>query len=149
MRFACPSPASVTGWANRDDPSGNGDGEHLGQLILEYGVCAQPIGIECQTTAGVDVSASGEVVRCQANLGLECLNASQSDQYCEDYRVRFACPTDGSWTGWLNGDVPDGVGDTEQLSAPRGVRRCLPAPAGRRVPPQRRRPRLEAGGSEA
>jgi hypothetical protein len=116
VRFACPSPASLGPWLDRDDPSGNGDGEHLSLLVSEYGACAQPIGIECQTVSGVDVSASGEVVRCQANLGLECLNANQSDGWCEDYQVRLACPQQGAWTAWLNGDLPDGKGDGEQLS---------------------------------
>jgi hypothetical protein len=116
VRFACPDPTTVGAWMDRDDPSGSGDGEHLGLLVQEYGTCAEPVGIECQTTSGVDMSASGEVVRCQANLGLECLNDSQSDYSCEDYRVRFSCPRGGAWTPWLNRDGTGGNGDGEHLS---------------------------------
>lgn len=115
VRFACPNPASVGPWLDRDDPTGAGDGEHLGLLVQEYGTCAEPIGIECQTTSGVDVAASGEVVRCQANLGLECLHELQSDFDCQDYQVRFACPTGGAWTPWTSRDTPGGQGDGEAL----------------------------------
>ncbi len=116
VRFACPNATSVGPWLNRDDPSGNGDGEHLSLLVQAGLTCAQPIGIECQTTAGIDVSRTGEKVLCQANRGLICLNADQSDQFCEDYQERFACPTGGAWTGWMSRDIPAGNGDGEHLS---------------------------------
>jgi hypothetical protein len=128
VRFACPDPTSVGPWLNRDDPSGNGDGEHLGLFVQAGQTCAQPIGVECQTTAGVDVTASGEVVRCRNNLGLECLNGNQSDGYCQDYQVRFSCPAGGTWTGWMSRDTQHGLGDGEHLSLLVAENRVCPRP---------------------
>lgn len=38
-----------------------------------------------------DYEMSGEVVSCSVEEGLRCLNEDQSDNMCEDYRVRFLC----------------------------------------------------------
>ena len=93
LRVAATPPAYAavwTAWMNRDNPSGNGDGEHLGLMM---GVpCKAPLTAECRRASdGVDWSRTGEVVRCSAN-GSECLNAEQPDGTCDDYEVRFACP---------------------------------------------------------
>lgn len=79
-----------TQWFNRDDPSGNGDGEHRG---LMTGVpCQNPVKAECRRVSdGVDFSLTGEIVRCTTD-GAECLNSQQSDGNCDDYEIRFACP---------------------------------------------------------
>ena len=78
-----------TEWKDRDNPSGSGDWETLSSFP---DVCDAPIDIECQTTAGLDWTATGEVVRCEPQVGLVCKNVDQSDSYCEDYKVRFLCP---------------------------------------------------------
>jgi hypothetical protein len=115
VRFACPDPAMFTAWLDRDDPTGNGDGEHLGLHVQDGNTCAEPIGVECQTTGGLAWQSTGEKVLCQANKGANCLNADQADGWCEDYRVRFICPKSGAWTPWLSADIQDGDGDDESL----------------------------------
>ncbi len=79
-----------TAWLDRDDPSGAGDYE----TRVDFGaaVCANPIAIQCQTLAGVDWTQTGEVYSCTAAAGGVCVNSSQPDGACMDYRVRFLCP---------------------------------------------------------
>ncbi len=81
-----------TAWLDRDNASGNGDYELLSNFLSEgYSVCSNPIGVECQTTSGVNWSSTGEVYSCTL-AGGSCANANQADGYCLDYRVRFLCP---------------------------------------------------------
>jgi pimeloyl-ACP methyl ester carboxylesterase len=79
-----------TPWFDRDDPSGNGDGEHRG---LMTGIpCQNPVKADCRRVRdGVDFSLTGEIVRCTTD-GAECLNSQQPDGVCDDYEIRFACP---------------------------------------------------------
>jgi len=114
--IARPDPVTWTPWFDRDDESGNGDGEHLSALIAEGApVCAHPIFAQCRRRRdGVDYTATGEVVSCAPLRGSVCENANQPDGICDDYEVRFACPSDSLWSSWRNNDSPAGVGDEER-----------------------------------
>ena len=79
-----------TAWLNRDLPSGDGDYED--RVNFGSQVCSNPIAIQCQTTAGVDWTQTGEVYTCTPAVGGVCVNANQPDGSCMDYRVRFLCP---------------------------------------------------------
>lgn len=84
-----------TPWLNRDSPSGTGDWEDLADFVNAGQVCANPIAIECRTTAGIDWSSAGEVYSCSLTTpipGGVCENGSQPDGDCLDYEVRFLCP---------------------------------------------------------
>lgn len=81
-----------TGWLDRDNASGSGDWETLNLLAADGLTCSNPVGIQCQTTSGVDWTSAGEVYTCSVSSGGICRNADQSDGYCQDYRVRFLCP---------------------------------------------------------
>lgn len=82
-----------TDWFNRDNSGGSGDYETLINFINEgYDVCTGPVDIECQTTTGLDYTATGEVVTCNPSVGLYCKNSLQPDGYCNyNYKVRFLC----------------------------------------------------------
>ncbi len=83
---------SWTPWLNRDDPSGNGDGEHLSIFQQNGQVCASPQAIECRRKSDkMPSQQTGEVVTCSPTAGGICLNSDQSDQACDDYEVRFFC----------------------------------------------------------
>ncbi|MCX4245278.1 hypothetical protein [Paraliomyxa miuraensis] len=79
-----------TGWLNRDTPGGDGDYE-LHHLYNSADVCASPSYAICETLDGEPWTSMGENVSCTAS-GLGCTNASQPDNQCEDYRVKFYCP---------------------------------------------------------
>lgn len=87
-------PPMWTAWFDRDDPTGNGDGEHLSALIMEgAAVCAHPLDVRCRRKSDqVDHRMTGEVVTCTPSAGSICLNADQSDLMCDDYEVQFLCP---------------------------------------------------------
>lgn len=87
-----------TGWLNRDGPSGSGDWETLSEFLPLGQACSSPVGIQCQTPSGVDWTQSGEVYSCTPSGGGICVNANQSDGYCQDYRVRFLCPMSGTFS---------------------------------------------------
>jgi hypothetical protein len=116
FNIARPDPVTWTPWFDRDDSGGNGDGEHLGLLIAEgFPVCAHPTFAQCRRRLdGLDHAATGEVVSCTALGGSVCLNANQSDASCDDYEVRFACPSESLWSAWRNNDSPAGAGDEER-----------------------------------
>jgi len=89
-----PDCVTWTGWINRDDTGGNGDGEWL-SLMLQEGlhVCPQPVQIQCRRASDqVPSDQTGEVSVSCTLAGLECLNDSQPDGFCDDYEVRFLCP---------------------------------------------------------
>jgi hypothetical protein len=77
-----------TDWLNRDYPSGSGDYEIRS---LFPGVCANPIDVRCATFEDVDWTETGENVTCTPENGLVCVNQSQDDLYCENYKVAFLC----------------------------------------------------------
>lgn len=81
-----------TAWLDRDNPSGNGDYELLTDFVAAGQVCANPIGIACETTTGIPHTQTGEVYSCSVTNGGTCVNANQPDGACLDYRVRFLCP---------------------------------------------------------
>jgi hypothetical protein len=110
VRFACTPDSLWTPWLNRDDPGGNGDGEHLSAFLAEdYPVCAHPVGVQCRRTVDkMDWTRTGERLACTPSGGAVCLNADQTDGACDDYEVRFVCPTDVVWTSWMNRDDPSG-----------------------------------------
>jgi len=85
----CPE-CTWTPWLDRDNPDGQGDYETLADFASEQ-VCAEPQGIECQTLAGVDWTAAGQVYHCGLPLGGVCINGQQTRGGCLDYRVRFRC----------------------------------------------------------
>lgn len=78
-----------TEWYNRDSPSGSGDWELLSSL---GDVCngQKIVGVECQTTSGVDSNKTGQTVSCSTTSGFSCQN-SQNPSGCLDYKVRFEC----------------------------------------------------------
>jgi microsomal dipeptidase-like Zn-dependent dipeptidase len=86
-----------TAWLNRDGPSGTGDWETLNEFSIAGQVCSNPIGIQCQTTSGVDWAQTGEVYTCNVSAGGICRVQDQPDGLCLDYRVRFSCPVSGTF----------------------------------------------------
>ncbi|MEZ4470090.1 MAG: hypothetical protein R3F60_04630 [bacterium] len=82
------------GWGDRDNPSGSADVELLSAFRSAGMVsCANPVGIWCRRISdGVDAADTGEVIRCEADYGFNCTNASQPDGACDDYEVQFFCP---------------------------------------------------------
>jgi hypothetical protein len=82
-----------TAWLERDNPFGAGDYETRADFFAAGLACAQPLAVRCQTTAGVDWSATGQVYTCSPTVGGVCVNALQpAGQSCLDYRVQFLCP---------------------------------------------------------
>src|SRR3989344_3274213 len=93
-----PSPPIIswTQWFDYDSPGGSGDYELLTSLRTAYPgkICDSPANIECQTTTGLDYTATGEIVTCDVTKGAICVNAQQPDGTCNyDYKVRFYCGT--------------------------------------------------------
>ena len=92
------NPEPCTAWLNRDGPSGSGDWETVSEFITAGQVCSNPMGIQCQSTSGVDWTQTGEIYTCTAAAGGICRAQDQADGYCLDYRVRFRCPLSGTFT---------------------------------------------------
>ncbi|XP_062888950.1 mucin-2-like [Mobula hypostoma] len=140
---ATPTKICKTEWFNIDDPSGEGDYEVFNHLYIQFPnrICLYPIACEVETTSGVPASQTGENIEpCNVARGFFCRNDDQSDQMCQDYRIRFTCPqshcpTPATTTGnasttspgagstatptkickteWFNIDDPSGEGDYE------------------------------------
>lgn len=57
-------PECWTDWFDRDKPSGTGDWEVLSALNNAYPekICINPLQIEVQTTSGISVAATGNVI---------------------------------------------------------------------------------------
>ncbi|XP_059807591.1 mucin-2-like [Hypanus sabinus] len=119
-----------TEWFDIDDPSGDGDSEVINLIRIQFpnGICLHPTACEVETTSGVPASQTGENVQlCSITAGFTCVNNEQSDQSCQDYRIRFTCPAsfcaapptpDTSKickTEWFNIDDPSGEGDYENF----------------------------------
>ncbi|XP_034386333.1 mucin-5AC-like [Cyclopterus lumpus] len=130
VRFTCPSAycgpnVCWTKWFDRDNPSGTGDWELLSSLRRQYPgqICPNPGAIEAQTLTGISVAAAGEkIYRNDISNGFICRNRDQRDKRCQDYRVRFTCPSaycgvKVCWTKWFDRDNPSGSGDWELLSS--------------------------------
>lgn len=91
-----------TPWLDRDNPSGEGDFEGLGDHQAAGNACENPVRIQCRTVTGhVPWRATDDTYYCDLRSGDEaapggvCRNAEQTtgDKYCEDYEVRFLCPS--------------------------------------------------------
>ncbi|XP_033099842.1 cartilage intermediate layer protein 1-like [Anneissia japonica] len=82
-----------TPWYNRDGPGLTGDNEQILAILDENPttMCANPVGIECQTVSGEPYTTPGENVTCSTSLGFECLR-ELNENPCSDYKVRFLCP---------------------------------------------------------
>uniref|UniRef100_A0A8C2WGZ4 WxxW domain-containing protein n=1 Tax=Cyclopterus lumpus TaxID=8103 RepID=A0A8C2WGZ4_CYCLU len=114
-----------TKWFDRDNPSGPGDYEILYSLRKQYPgqICPNPGAIEAQTLTGISALAAGEkIYRSDTTTGFICRNRDQRDKRCQDYRVRFSCPSSFCtvkvcWTKWFDRDNPSGTGDWELLSS--------------------------------
>ncbi|CAJ1065917.1 mucin-5AC%2C partial [Xyrichtys novacula] len=112
-----------TDWFDRDDPCGTGDFESLSVLQYENPgkICNKPLQIEVQTTAGLSVAATGDVIDvADVTTGFICKNSDQTNGTCHDYRVRFMCSPnfcsqEVCWTKWFDRDNPSGIGDLELL----------------------------------
>jgi len=77
---------------DRDNPSGTGDWET--RALHNPAPCggATPVWADCRTTGGASAWSTGEVLTCSAQDGLICRNSDQTDNYCQDYCVRYLCP---------------------------------------------------------
>ncbi|XP_061923856.1 cartilage intermediate layer protein 1-like isoform X2 [Entelurus aequoreus] len=128
VRFRCPldycqQKDCWTPWFDRDNPSGTGDYETLKNLYNENPnkICKAPLDIEVQTTSGLSMDSTGDVVAvADTTSGFICRNSDQNTGMCSDYRVRFRCPLDycqqkDCWTPWFDRDNPSGTGDYETL----------------------------------
>ncbi|XP_061781322.2 uncharacterized protein [Nerophis lumbriciformis] len=101
VRFKCPLKFCLkdcwTSWFDRDNPSGTGDYETLKDLYNENPnqICQAPLNIEVQTTSGLSMHSTGDVVAvADTKSGFICRNSDQITGMCSDYRVRFRCPLD-------------------------------------------------------
>jgi hypothetical protein len=90
VRFGCGTVA-WSAWLNRDTPWGRGDFETAADFTTAEKGCEAPVAIEARTLAGVDWTATGEVLHVSPTVGLACTNERQDDGDCLDYRVRFGC----------------------------------------------------------
>ncbi|XP_067303554.1 mucin-5AC [Pseudorasbora parva] len=121
VRFTCPEEwcsKCRTPWFDRDEPGGLGDYETLPLTLVTYPlqVCAQPIAIEVTTTSGTPVLPGSNFQVYDPLQGFVCVNGA-----CQDYRVRFTCPTSFCGTKcvtrWFDSDNPNtNGGDSELLS---------------------------------
>lgn len=85
-----------TPFYDRDNPGGSGDYETFSHLRARHSrvLCSNPIGIDAQTTGGVNYKETGQVLQVGVTTGLVCRNNEQSNRRCLDYRVRFCCPSE-------------------------------------------------------
>ncbi|XP_013401812.1 cartilage intermediate layer protein 1-like [Lingula anatina] len=104
VQFKCPSICTCsscscamwTSWLDRDNPSGNGDYEHVG--TTGHNPCSnkEPIDIQCRvrvTKKPWDQTGQRIRVKCTPSEGFACVNSDQPPgQNCYDYEVRFLCP---------------------------------------------------------
>ncbi len=88
-----------TPWVNSDTPGGKGDFETIHHTTVTHQIpaimnCKNRTRVECQTTTGQPAASTGEVISCNTETGMLCLNAEQPDGACNhDYQVRFFCET--------------------------------------------------------
>ncbi|XP_066228758.1 mucin-5B-like isoform X1 [Saccopteryx leptura] len=96
---ACVPRCTWTDWFDEDYPTpgpSGGDFETLSVLrAAGYVFCEQPQDIECRSEKAPAVSLEdvGQVVQCDANVGLVCRNQDQPGPapYCHNYHVRLLC----------------------------------------------------------
>ncbi len=93
--FACSNGACInqnltctwSDWRNQDQPSGTGDYEPVTDICASSNI----ENLECQTLTGADWSETGERYECIPNYGGRCVKSLQSDNACQDYKVRVCC----------------------------------------------------------
>lgn len=78
-----------TDWKDRDNSDGTGDWETRADFA---DVCSTPAAIDCKTISGIDFRDAGQKVTCNTSLGSIC-RTSDNTAICQDYKVRFCCPT--------------------------------------------------------
>ncbi|XP_077371422.1 mucin-5AC-like [Festucalex cinctus] len=114
-----------TDWFDLDDPEGNGDFELLDHIRYKYPgkVCSQPIAIQARPVSADRAPSTPEIfLNLDATRGFSCWNADQTDKVCEDYKVRFTCPSEFCQvpqecrTRWLSSDNSSVEGDVESLN---------------------------------
>ena len=111
VRFYCNPNGNWTNWLDKDNPSGNGDYEIDFPDLCDGDT---PMNLIVETTAGIRLESTNEIVNVDPTRGAWCINSEQPDGYCDhDYRVRFYCNPNGTWTNWLDKDNPSGNGDYE------------------------------------
>jgi hypothetical protein len=87
----CPTcPCRITGWIDRDDPSGKGDYEDNANMPA-FGGCTNPCQIICETVVGgIPWNMTGQKVYNDLKHGCYCVNA-ENPKGCLDYRIRQLC----------------------------------------------------------
>ena len=127
---ACLDRGKWTPWFDRSNPSGSDgdDNELLKHLQHERPgeICEQPLYMQAQTVDEIPARESGDVFDIfDALRGLTCVGSRQESGRCQDYRVRFFCPTGSlsvakipksvkadyeagtvDWTPWFSIDDP-------------------------------------------
>jgi hypothetical protein len=73
-------------WLDRDDPTGNGDGEWLNAHVAEGNTCSAPLAVQCRVKTG---SGAGNNLSVTLADGCHCENSGGTP--CADYEVRFLC----------------------------------------------------------
>ncbi|XP_070397542.1 SCO-spondin-like [Dermacentor albipictus] len=84
-------------WVSTSEPTPEtgGDVEDVARVVAESGLCLFPMGIECREYAtDADYSKTGQVVSCDVERGLRCVDSDQTDgRTCLNYKVRVKCWT--------------------------------------------------------
>ncbi|XP_008322770.2 uncharacterized protein LOC103389224 [Cynoglossus semilaevis] len=103
VRFQCPvefcdqAPKCWTEWFSGDEPtSGNGDFETLSFLQSLYPglICNSPLKIQVKTVLGATVESTRDLIAVvDATTGFICYNTDQPHDMCQNYQVRFQCPS--------------------------------------------------------
>jgi len=84
-----------TQFFDRDNPGGYGDYETLSLLLNENPgkLCKNPTAIDARLVSNNDpYQSANQVVTISTSYGFQCVNSQNSGQ-CEDYEVRFCCPS--------------------------------------------------------
>jgi len=144
---ACLERGKWTPWFDHNNPMsdrGFDDIETIRDLhkVRPHELCDEPVYMQAQTVNGIPAGETGDVFEVfDPRRGLICRGIHQESGECQDYRVRFFCPTDTvknkvfhqfaeitedgydldnySWTSWYSADEPnsiDSTGDFEYLT---------------------------------
>ncbi|CAK8674590.1 unnamed protein product [Clavelina lepadiformis] len=93
-----PCPAdSWTQWFDVDDPTGNCDCEHFEFLQERFSnpACSSPINFEARTVGShVPYDPNQPNIRAGLGFGFTCFN--QPNVSCDDYEIRYCCPSGGN-----------------------------------------------------
>ncbi|XP_052092501.1 mucin-5AC-like [Mytilus californianus] len=79
-------------WINNHKPNSVGESEFMHpKEMTKFCAIGKISKIECATLDGTDYSASGEMVTCTLDEGLNCDASLNAPFPCSDYRVRYEC----------------------------------------------------------